>query len=54
MKAPVDLHVVTILSVSKYPGNLRFRVMYPYMHVQTGDMIGADVFHNICVSFQST
>ncbi len=31
--------------------NLRFSVIYPNLHVRTGDMIGADVFQSIRVSF---
>ncbi len=49
-----SFRAVNIICVSKYLGNLRFCVMYHNLHVRTGDMIGANVFQSIRVSFQST
>ncbi len=43
-----------IIRVSKYFGKLRFSVMYTNLRVRTADIIGADVFQGIRVSFQST
>ncbi len=45
---------VTIIRVCNYFGNLRFSVMYTNLRVRTADIIGADVFQGIRVSFQST
>ncbi len=49
-----NCRAVIIIRVSKYFGNLRFGVMYTNLRVRTADIIGADVFQGIRVSFQST